>query len=103
MPAHERQPTHIREMMERLGIEPDAGVFPRWSLSYATAFHRCEGCTNKQACRVWLDRMPAQVSFAPRFCPDADIFFELQIEQPSVARAAVCVPAKPTGPGRAGI
>jgi hypothetical protein len=99
MLADECQSTHIRDMMERLGIEPGGGVFPRWSLSYATAFHRCEGCTNKQACRDWLDRMPAQVSFAPRFCPDADIFFELQVEQPRAGG----VPARPPGPRRAGI
>ena len=59
MPTNARQRTHIREMMERLGLEPGSGVVPRWSMSYTTAFPRCEGCTNKQACRDWLERMPA--------------------------------------------
>jgi Family of unknown function (DUF6455) len=94
MPAPVRQPTHICEMMERLGLAPGGGVVPRWSLAYTTAFHRCETCTDKQACRDWLERMPAQVSFAPRFCPNADIFFELQVEQPGAGRADGCVPAR---------
>jgi|SRR5208282_1949280 len=80
--AGKRQPIHMREMMERLGIEPGGGVVPSLSLSYATAFHRCETCLSKQACRDWLDGMPASVAFAPRFCPNADIFFELQVAQP---------------------
>lgn len=87
MPTQQRQQTPIRDMMQRLGIEAGGGIFPRWSLSYATAFHRCEACASKQACRDWLDRMPAQVAFAPRFCPNADIFFELQIELPDAAHA----------------
>jgi hypothetical protein len=102
MPVLARQPTHIREMMERLGLEQGGGVVPRWSLAYTTAFHRCEGCTNKQACQDWLAKNPAQVSFAPRFCPNADIFFELQVEQPSADRAEGCVPAMSINPGPAG-
>ena len=91
MPERERQQLFIRQMMEHLGIEPGGAVVPRWSLAYTTAFHRCEGCTDKEACREWLERMPAQVSFAPRFCPNADIFFELQVEQPRADRADGCV------------
>jgi hypothetical protein len=82
--ARKRQPIYICEMMERLSIEPGGGVAPSLGLSYATAFHRCEACPSKQACRDWLDSMPASVAFAPRFCPNADIFFELQVDQPSV-------------------
>jgi hypothetical protein len=81
-PARERRPIYLCEMLERLGIEPGGGVVPHLSLSYATAFHRCEACTSKQACCDWLDSMPASVAFAPRFCPNADIFFELQVDQP---------------------
>jgi len=36
---------------------------------------------SKQACRDWLDSMPASAAFAPRFCPNADIFFEFQVDQ----------------------
>jgi hypothetical protein len=85
--ARERQPTFIGEMMERLGIEPGGGIVPRLSLSYATAFHRCETCPSKRACRDWLDRMPGSVMFAPRFCPNADIFLELQVNEPNLNRA----------------
>ena len=82
--ACERHPTYIREMMERLGIEPGGGAAPSLGLSYATAFHRCEACPSKQACREWLDSMPRSVTFAPRFCPNADILFELEVNQPSL-------------------
>jgi hypothetical protein len=80
--VRKRQPIYMREMMECLGIEPGGGVVPSLGLSYATAFHRCEACPSKQACRDWLDSIPASVVFAPRFCPNAKIFFELQVDQP---------------------
>ena len=86
-PAHDHQPTYICEMMERLGIEPGGGVVPRLGLIYSTAFHRCEACPSKQACRDWLDSMAGPVEFAPRFCPNADVLFELQVDQPSPNRA----------------
>ena len=73
---------YMREMMEHLGIEPGGGTISRLGLSYAAAFHRCEACPSKQACRDWLDRMPAPAAFAPRFCPNADIFFELLVDEP---------------------
>ena len=80
--ARNHQPTYIYEMMERLGIEPGGGVVPILSLSYMTAFHRCESCPSKQTCRQWLDHTPASVTFAPGFCPNTDIFFELQVNNP---------------------
>jgi hypothetical protein len=73
---------HIYEMMARLGIEPGAGVLPQLSLRYATALHRCEHCRSKKACQDWLDYAPAMVNFAPDFCGNADILFELQYDQP---------------------
>ena len=76
-------------MMQRLGIEPGEGILPRLSLSYATAFHRCEACPSKQACREWLDSMPRSVASAPDFCPSADILFELRNNQPGRASVAV--------------
>ena len=72
---------HIYEMMARLGIDPGAGVFPRLSLRYATALQRCENCRSKKACQDWLDYAPATVNFAPDFCMNADILFELQFDQ----------------------
>jgi len=83
LPAtHTRQTTYIIEMMERLGIEPGGGAVPRLGLSYTTAFHRCEACESKPACRAWMDAGPAATTLAPRFCPNADIFFELQVDLP---------------------
>ena len=78
----EHLPIYICEMMERLGIELGGGVVPRLSLSYLTAFHRCHSCPSKQTCQAWLDNTHTPVRFAPRFCPNADIFFELQVDYP---------------------
>ncbi len=80
--ARERQPIYIWEMMERIGIEPWGLAAPHLGLSYATALHHCDACPSKGACRDWLDSMPSSVAFAPRFCPNADIFFELLVDQP---------------------
>jgi hypothetical protein len=80
--GRKREPIYLPEMMERLGIEPSRGVLPRLSLSYATAFHQCEACQCKRICRAWLDSMAKAVSFAPHFCPNAGILFELQVDQP---------------------
>jgi len=82
-----RHPLYIVELMKRLGIDPSEGVVARLGLSYATAFHRCETCPAKQECRDWLGGAPQSVAFAPRFCPNADIMFELQVNQPCVHRA----------------
>jgi hypothetical protein len=72
---------HIYKMMARLGIEPGAGVLPRLSLRYATARRRCEDCQSKKVCRDWLDYSPAMANFAPAFCRNADILFELQYDE----------------------
>ena len=72
---------HIYEMMTRLGIEPGAGALPQFSLRYATALHRCENCRSKKACRDWLDYAPVMINFAPDFCSNADVLFDLQCEQ----------------------
>lgn len=76
--AHEH-PLQIYEMMARLGIEPAAGVSRRLSWQYATALQRCEACRSKKACQDWLDYAPAGVNFAPWFCENAEILFELQV------------------------
>jgi hypothetical protein len=77
---------HIYEMMARLGIEPEAGALPQFSLRYATALHRCENCRSKKACQDWLDYAPAMANFAPNFCTNADILFDLQCDQPGPRR-----------------
>jgi len=80
------EPTYIGEMMQRLGIDPAGGVLPHFSLSYMTALHRCKACPARNTCRHWLDSTPMSVSFAPSFCPNADIFFELQFDRPGATR-----------------
>jgi hypothetical protein len=77
----------IYEMMTRLGIKPSAGDSPRLSLQYATALRRCEACRSKKACQDWLDYAPAMVNFAPGFCVNAEILFELQCDQPGPRRS----------------
>jgi hypothetical protein len=73
---------HIYQMMVRLGIEPGAGALPRVGLRYATALRVCEDCRAKKACQDWLEYAPAMVNFAPDFCMNADLLFELQSDQP---------------------
>ena len=80
--AREPHPHHMGRMMRRFGIEPGGGVIPHLSLSYIAAFRRCEVCPSKQACRDWLDSAPASALVAPGFCPNADFFIELQVDQP---------------------
>jgi len=55
MAAWGRQTIYIYELMEHLGIELAGGVVPFLSLSYMTAFHRCESCPLKRVCRAWLN------------------------------------------------
>ncbi len=87
--THERS-VYLNEMMASLGIgfgiELGAEALPRLNLRYPTAFHRCEACPSKTACREWLDRASGSASFAPRFCGNADILFELQCDQPGARR-----------------
>jgi len=81
--AHERRTSRIAEMMNCLRIDPDRSVGPRLSVGYETAFQRCKVCEFKKACRNWLDACSAPAMCAPRFCPNADILFELSVESPS--------------------
>jgi len=77
-----RDASYLKEMMQRLGIDPASGVLPQFSLSYMTALHRCQACSAKESCHHWLDSTPMSVRFAPQFCPNADILFELQVDKP---------------------
>ncbi len=78
--ARKTQASYVFEMMRRLGIDPAEGAVPHFSLSYLTAMHRCAACPSKRACREWLKRTPGAVTVPPAFCPNADIFFELQFD-----------------------
>jgi hypothetical protein len=77
----DHKPACIYDMMERLGIEPGGGIVPRLGLTYATALRRCEQCQTPDACREWLKSAPQVLNFAPKFCPNGDILFELQFDQ----------------------
>ena len=85
--TRERGSIYVCEMMERLGIEPGGGVAPHLGLRYAAALRHCETCLSKEVCRDWLTSAPASIALAPRFCPNADIFFELQVDQPRARRS----------------
>ena len=84
--ASQPQPTHIVEMMERLGLEPGAGPIPRLSLAHITAFHRCRACPLKARCAAWLAHQRGPLAFAPAFCPSADILFEMKFNDPGALR-----------------
>lgn len=84
-----RQKAYVLDMMKCLGIEPEGGAIPRLGLSYLTLFRRCEACRSKKICREWLDRLAGEVHFAPRFCPNADIFFELKFDQAQHGQTAI--------------
>ncbi len=81
--AQKRQPIYMCEMMERLGIEPGGGMaarvgpeFTLWRFTVVKlACQKKPAASGSIVCRHrWR--------FAPGFCPNADIFFELQIDQP---------------------
>jgi len=84
---HEHKPACIYDMMERLGIEAAGGILPRLSLTYASALHRCEQCQTPDACREWLKTAPQALNFAPKFCPNGNLFFELKFDQPGSPRS----------------
>jgi hypothetical protein len=91
----DKKPTHMREMLERLGVDPATGVLAHCELTFMTALHRCQNCPSKAACRAWLDSMPMSVAFAPKFCPNSDLFFELQFDQPGHIRGPYSDLCKP--------
>jgi Family of unknown function (DUF6455) len=84
--ATQSQSTHITEMMERLGLDPGAGAIPRLSLAHITAFHRCQACPVKAHCAAWLECHRGPLSFAPPFCPNGDILFEMKFNDPGALR-----------------
>jgi hypothetical protein len=75
----DRHPLEASEMMKHLGIDLAGGILPRSSLRYAAVFRQCGACMSKGACREWLGHPPAGVKLPPRFCPSADILFELEV------------------------
>ena len=80
------QPTRVAEMMERLGLDPGAGAIARLGLAHLTALQRCRACPFNTACGTWLECHGSPLSFAPTFCPNADILFELKFNDPGALR-----------------
>jgi len=80
------RPTHIVEMMERLGLDPGAGAIARLSLAHMTVVHRCQACPLKPKCGAWLECHREPLTFAPAFCPSCDILFEMKASDPGALR-----------------
>jgi hypothetical protein len=76
---------NVYKMMEQIGIELGGGVIPRFSLMYASAVRTCLKCESVDACSKWLGAASA-TSVAPDFCPNADIFFELEFDGLAIPR-----------------
>jgi hypothetical protein len=75
----------VYKMLERLGIEIGAGAIPRYGLMYSAAVRTCRSCGSMHACAEWL-ATASETCIAPDFCPNADIFFELELEGPTALR-----------------
>jgi len=86
--CNHKEPLLVWQMMERLGIEVAGGALTHWSMVYDTARHRCESCSSKPACKRWLKATPPFAGFAPPFCPNADLLFELQVSRPGAELVA---------------
>lgn len=76
---------YLPEMMTRLGIDPARRVIAHSELTFLTAMHQCRACKAKGECRAWLDEAPMSFAFAPGFCPNKDLLFEMQFDQPGAA------------------
>jgi len=76
----------VYKMLERLGLELGAGVVPRYGLMYMAAIRTCRTCGSARACAAWVGS-DAALCIAPDFCPNADIFTELVMEEPTVVRS----------------
>lgn len=72
---------YLPEMMKRLGIDPAVRVIAHSKLTMLTAVHQCRACKSKSECRAWLDEAPMSFAFAPGFCPNSSLLFEMQFDQ----------------------
>lgn len=81
MARKETSDFYLPEMMRRLGIDPARRVIANSELAFLTARHQCAGCKAKGECRAWLDQAPMSFAFAPGFCPNKDLLFEMQFDQ----------------------
>ena len=68
---------NIGRMMERLGIDPAYGVLPRYGVIFSSAWRTCRRCAGSAECTKWLAETRASAVGPPRFCPNADLLWEL--------------------------
>ena len=68
---------NIGRMMERLGIDPAYGVLPRYGVIFSSAWRTCRRCAASAECTKWLAETRASAVGPPRFCPNADLLWEL--------------------------
>lgn len=80
------------EMMQRLGVDPARRSIAQSELTFLTALHHCQGCESKQQCRHFLDSAPMSFAFAPGFCPNKDLLFEMQFDQAGPAPDGLAAP-----------
>jgi len=68
---------NIGRMMERLGIDPAYGVLPSYGVIFSSAWRTCRRCAASAECTKWLAETRASAVGPPRFCPNADLLWEL--------------------------
>lgn len=68
------RPELMGEMMDRLGLDPQALVEEGRVLDLALAARRCAGCTAEEPCKSFL-AATERAEHAPGFCANA-LFFE---------------------------
>ena len=76
-PARPAMAPNIDNMMERLGIDAGFRVVPRFGLLITSALRNCRCCGARETCAAWLARDQETRFGAPKFCPNADLLWEL--------------------------
>ncbi|MBS0533723.1 MAG: hypothetical protein JSR72_06665 [Proteobacteria bacterium] len=81
MTGKRSRPPYLFEMMQGLGIDPSRRTIAQSELTLVTALQQCRNCRSKEQCRAWLDQAPMSFAFAPGFCPNKDLLFDMQFDQ----------------------
>jgi hypothetical protein len=72
---------YLFELMQRIGVDPSRRSIAQSELTFLTALNQCRNCKSNEQCRAWLDQAPMSFAFAPGFCPNKDLLFEMQFDQ----------------------
>ena len=97
MTASRTRAPYLFEMMQRLGVDPGRRSIAQSELTFLTALHQCQGCQSKQECRHFLESAPMSFAFAPAFCPNKDLLFEMQFDQAGPVPEGLAAPLTVTG------